>query len=234
MTDAQKEIPLTGGRVTPDVVRVGDTVRRPATANSSFVRRLLEHLAVKGSDFSPKFLGTDERDHDILTFIEGDVPDDLAYFDESTLCEAASLIRRLHDLSSDLVTSQMEVDKSNEVICHNDLSPCNFVFRGERPVAIIDFDASAPGNRVDDLGYAAWLWLDIGSPEIGVIDQRRRLARFNGAYGVLRIDSVLEAMLERQALLASDGRNIGDAAIVTWANACYDWTRENRRNLRGG
>ena len=35
------EIALGGGRVTPGVVRVGDTVRRPAKANTPFVRILL-------------------------------------------------------------------------------------------------------------------------------------------------------------------------------------------------
>ncbi|WP_165504856.1 phosphotransferase [Rhizobium pisi] len=44
-----------------------------------------------------------------------------------------------------------------EVVYHNDLSPCNFVFRQQIPVAIIDFDAASFGRRVYDLGYAAWL-----------------------------------------------------------------------------
>ena len=41
----------------------------------------------------------------MLTFIKGHVPYELANFDEPTLCEAASLIRRFHDLSSDLMAS---------------------------------------------------------------------------------------------------------------------------------
>ena len=41
--------------------------------------------------------------------------------------------------------------------------PCNFVFRDGRPVGIIDFDAAAPGPRLRDVGYAIFLWLNLGS-----------------------------------------------------------------------
>ena len=231
MTNAETEIPLIGGRTTPNVVRVGDTVRKPATENSTFVRRLLEHLADNGSDFSPKFLGDDGSGRDVLTFIDGQVPEELGYFDEPILREAATLIRRFHDLSSGLVDSPKATKMGLEVVCHNDLSPCNFVFRGESPVAIIDFDASAPGSRAHDLGYAAWLWLDLGSSEVSARDQKQRLSTFIEAYGVLRVDSVLKAMLERQALLAKEGRRAGNNAMSEWAAACNDWTRRNLQIL---
>ena len=48
MIEGQDEVPLRGGRVTAGVVRVGETVRRPPTANSDFVKRLLRHLADQG------------------------------------------------------------------------------------------------------------------------------------------------------------------------------------------
>lgn len=230
MTDAQKEIPLSGGRVTPGVVRVGDTVRKPVTENSEFMRSLLEHLARNGSDFSPVFLGIDENERDILTFIDGDVPEELDYFDENTLRAAASLIRRFHDLSSELVAT--DAASGIEVACHNDLSPCNFVFRSATPVAIIDFDAAAPGSRTSDLGYAAWLWLDLGSLEIDVSDQQRRLATFLEAYGATSPESVLASILERQELLIEEGRRDGDDSLSAWATNCRNWTRQNLETLR--
>jgi hypothetical protein len=91
-------------------------------------------------------------------------------------------------------------------------------------VAIIDFDAAAPGPRADDLGYAAWLWLDIGSPDISAGEQRRRLMVFLDAYGTDEVHSVLAAMLERQRRLAEEGRRLGRAAMAGWAEACLDWT----------
>jgi hypothetical protein len=60
------EIPLRGGRVTHGVVRVGDTVHRPATANSEFVARLLQHLALQGFAGAPAPLGTEELGRDVL------------------------------------------------------------------------------------------------------------------------------------------------------------------------
>ncbi|WP_246144936.1 hypothetical protein [Actinacidiphila oryziradicis] len=42
------EVQLSGGRITPGVVRVGDTVRRSATMSSAFVAELLGHLQEYG------------------------------------------------------------------------------------------------------------------------------------------------------------------------------------------
>ncbi len=233
MADDQDEMPLAGGRVTQGVVRVGDTVRRPATANSDFVRRLVRHLADRDFGGAPEVLGTDERGRDVFRFITGEVPADLAFHADDTLRDAASLIRRFHDLGAELVASPAATAAGIEVVCHNDLSPCNFVFRGGAPVAIIDFDAAAPGSRLHDLGYAAWLWLDLGNPEIAADDQRRRLAVFLDAYGVLDPAPVLAAAMERQAILAAEGERLGDAATARWAAACLDWTRRNLRTLQG-
>ena len=44
---AELGLPLTGGRMTPGVVRVGETVRRPV---SPFAVLLLSHLASAGFD----------------------------------------------------------------------------------------------------------------------------------------------------------------------------------------
>jgi aminoglycoside phosphotransferase (APT) family kinase protein len=35
--------------------------------------------------------------------------------------------------------------------------------REGKPVGIIDFDAAAPGERLQDVGYALFLWLNLGS-----------------------------------------------------------------------
>ena len=66
---------------------------------------------------------------------------DQCHFHEPTLCAAASMIRTFHDLSAELVSHPAAAAAGTEVLCHNDLSPCNFVFRGGAPVAMIDFDA---------------------------------------------------------------------------------------------
>jgi len=69
-----REEVLLGERLTVGVVRIGDTVRRPVKPQSLFVARLLTHLTHIGFDGAPRFLGRDEHDRDILSFIPGWVP----------------------------------------------------------------------------------------------------------------------------------------------------------------
>jgi hypothetical protein len=113
------EIPLSGGRTNLGLVRIGNTVCRPLRPNSEFVQAFLSYLHQNGFEFAPQPLGVDEKSREILSFIEGDVPEDLGFYGDDVLISAAKLIRAYHDASSGFV-SQFEV------ICHNDLSPCNF------------------------------------------------------------------------------------------------------------
>lgn len=223
------EIPLTGGRTTHGIVRVGDTVRRPATANSGFVHGLLQYLAAHGFAGVPESLGKDAEGRDVYTFIDGEVPADLAVYEDSILRIAALLIRSFHDASAGFVTSHAGAD----TVCHNDLSPCNFVFRGGAPIAIIDFDAAAPGTRVDDLGYAAWLWLDLGSGKFSARDQHRRLMVFIETYGEQAVGPVVDAILRRQVRLQHEARTSGGSSMAEWAARCNEWTRDNRQVLLG-
>src|SRR6266511_2909005 len=193
MTD--DELPLLGGRVTADVVRIGNTVRRPPRMNAEFVHALLDHLAAAG--------------------FEGEVPADLGWHDDDVLVAAARLIRRFHDATVGLVTRESTAPL--EVVCHNDLSPCNFVFRAGVPVALIDFDTAAPGTRRMDLGYAAWGWLDLGDPDMDIKpeEQRRRLRLFAAAYGNdISATSIKEAIVDRQQWLAAEGEHTGRTAMA--------------------
>jgi hypothetical protein len=70
---SQTEIPLLGGDVTEDVVRVGDTVRRPLKPNSPLIHALLTHLEAVGFTGAPRFLGIDAAGREVLSYIEGEV-----------------------------------------------------------------------------------------------------------------------------------------------------------------
>jgi hypothetical protein len=224
MMSAGSEIPLNGGRVTKGIVRIGDTIRRPPRPNAEFIHALLNHLAAAEFTGAPHFLGVDDDGRDILTFIPGDVPRDLGWHADHTLSAAAGLIRRYHDATAGLLAAPSPF----EVVCHNDLSPCNCVFAAGAPVALIDFDAAAPGSRRADLGYAAWLWLDLGNPDIAAAEQRRRLRLFLDAYDpALDVASVREAIIDRQQMLAAEGSASGEAAMARWARDCRDWTQQN-------
>ena len=58
------------GRVT-EFVRVGDTVRRPATDSSASVRQLLVHLEEAGFGGAPRYLDTAPDGSMLLSWVEG-------------------------------------------------------------------------------------------------------------------------------------------------------------------
>jgi Ser/Thr protein kinase RdoA (MazF antagonist) len=221
------EVPLAGGRVTAGVVRIGATVRRPRRENSVFVRALLAHLEESGFDGAPRHLGTDEGGREVFSFQPGVVPPELdPTIADETLEDAARLIRRYHD-----ATAGSELAGESEVACHNDLSPCNFVFREGRPVAIIDFDAAAPGDRVNDLGYALFLWLNLGTDGPPVDEQVRRLKLFCDAYGISVdahvFDAIVAAVAENVDRLRRDER----FADAVWWHAQLEWLEQHRAEL---
>jgi Phosphotransferase enzyme family/Colicin immunity protein / pyocin immunity protein len=216
------EMLLSGGRVNIGVVRIGNSVHRSARPNSGFVQELLGHLHKNSCNFVPEPLGFDDKGREILSFIEGDVPSDLGVYDDDSLVAAAKMIRAYHDATRGFMAAT-----NLEVICHNDLSPCNFVFRDGKPVAIIDFDAAAPGSHFMDLGYAAWLWLDLGSDDFNTKEQQRRFELFLKAYGENNLKPVLEAMLSRQKILMVEGKRLGNTAMTSWAENSHQWTTEH-------
>ena len=183
-----------------------------------FIRRLLQHLESIGFDGAPRWLGEDEQRRNIFSFIEGDTVPDLGHFSDNQLGAAAHLIRRFHDAS-------IEICAANRVACHNDLSPCKFVFRNDVPVAIIDFDSAQEWERNYDLGYAAWLWLDIGNPEYVAEEQKRRLDVFVGAYDdQMDPSDLVESMVCRQTHFINDAIRRQDAGAASWGSGCREWT----------
>jgi Ser/Thr protein kinase RdoA (MazF antagonist) len=220
------ETPLGGARVTTGVVRVGETVRRPPYKNSRFVRELLEHLEGRGFDAAPRYLGTDERGREMFSFLSGKVPPDLdpAIPDEA-LVAAARLIRSFHD-----ATVGMTLAAGRQVVYHRDLSPCNFVFRSGLPVGIIDFDAAAPGERLEDVGMALFLWLNLGTDAPQVAAQARRIALFCRAYGIEPNQDVIEAITNAVRAnveqLRAESRNATD-----WWQEQLDWLTQRREEL---
>jgi Ser/Thr protein kinase RdoA (MazF antagonist) len=218
------EVPLRGGRITPGVVRVGDTVRRPTNANSEFVHELLLHLERVGFEGAPRFLGIDSEGREILSYREGTVPENLSpdYSDE-VLTAAGGLLRRYHD-----AVAGSELAAKAETVCHNDVSPVNFVFVDGLPVGLIDFDAAVPGPRIRDLAYGLFLWLDLGYDGLPLDEQGRRTRVFFAAYGLSEPPAYLvDEILARQRERAPTAP--GGPGAVRWWNAQADWLEQNRR-----
>jgi hypothetical protein len=221
------EIELKGGRTTDGVVRIGDTVHRPISARSGFVHSILRHLEAKGFHGAPRFLGLDDKGREVLTFLPGEVPNDLGSFTDDQIAAAANLLRSLHDATTDC-----ELRAGNEIICHGDPSPCNCVFVDGVPSGFIDFDAAHPGARDDDVGYAAWLWLDIGNNNLAPETQGRRLITFLTAYDFLIERNPLELVLAAQRDFTR--RLLAPTGAAEWARACLDWTERHRERIEAG
>ncbi|MFH8387968.1 phosphotransferase family protein [Kitasatospora sp. NPDC018058] len=148
----ENEVPLPGGRITPGVVRVGRTVRRPATASSAFVAQLLGELQRQGFTGAPRHLGFDEANRQILSYLPGRVPARFQRWTDPQVSAAGALLRAFHE-----ATRGSTLAGRHPVVCHHDPGPNNTVFSDDGvPVAFIDFDTAAPGDPLEDLGYMAW------------------------------------------------------------------------------
>lgn len=181
------------------VVRIGDTVRRPPTARSSMVRRIVQHLEAAGFDRAQRFLGVDEQGRDVFTFVDGEVP--LPPFPKwaqtsDVLREVATLLRDFHAVMASFDpeggwSGELADPAGGSVLCHNDVCPENVVFRGGRAVALLDFDCAAPGRRAWDVARTARMWVPVGAPHDGLtwpaeLDVHERLGVFTAAYGLDR------------------------------------------------
>jgi Ser/Thr protein kinase RdoA (MazF antagonist) len=160
LVDPAAEQVLTGGNVADSVVRVGATVRKPATPATPAVEALLRHLHAAGFAGAPRTLGRDERGRHVLEYIPGQLADTMPPLDLAGLRRVGQLIRDLHDTAADFVAphgAQWDVvipPDRRDLVCHHDLAPWNLVIDADRWV-FIDWDGAGPGSRLWDLAYAA-------------------------------------------------------------------------------
>jgi len=150
---------------TPDrrVVRLGDTVRRPTYPWSPAVHALLGHLKDAGFPYSPRVLGIDKEDREILTYLDGQSGRHgwANVVNDAGLVTVARLLRDYHDAVAGFrppkglswFTGETGLG-DDELICHGDFGPWNIVWRDERPVGILDWDYARPANRLHDVAYA--------------------------------------------------------------------------------
>src|SRR5947207_15074862 len=164
----QQGIPIIGGN-TSTVVRVGDTVRRNVGPWTPAVHALLRHLEYVGFTGAPRALGIDERNREVLSYLDGECgsyplgPD---WVTDDALVAVATMLRMFHDAQFGFRPPPGAVWRSfgppppdTEVICHHDAAPHNVIWRPDGTLALIDFDLASPGARIYDVAYAAWPWV---------------------------------------------------------------------------
>lgn len=215
------EEPLHGGNQAVGVVRVGDTVRRPAQPWSPATQALLAHLDATAPGITPRPLGTDDRGREVISFLAGTVghyPLDAAMRSDAAVIAAARLLRRFHDATvplagrSDLPWQYRDPDPArHEVICHGDVAPYNAVYREGLPVALIDVDHAGPGPRLWDVAYAVYRFAPLASDrscrEFGWAtppDRPGRARMFLDAYGAVPADGLIAVAEQRIRILRDD------------------------------
>ena len=248
--------PLTGGTANRGLVfRVGQTVRRPAAPYRAATHALLAHLAAAGFDGAPRLLGADAAT-DTLTYIEGRAA--LAPLPEETLSEAAlvsiaGLLGRYHQAAASFNPAGYRWPRpiparfTTGLVSHNDVYPANFIFRGGRAVALIDFDLAGPGGACWDIAAAARYWCPLRD-ERDVTDSRqgRSLSRFRlllDAYGLTAAEraEVAEAVVANHdwdCAIIADGVRAGHAGFIDSWNEnggtmirARRWCQAHRRAL---
>src|SRR3954468_21139718 len=83
--------------------RVGETVPRPRRATSPSTWALFDHLERVGFDGAPRFLGVDDGDREVLSFIPGQAaiePYPAWALTDEALVSVAELLRRYHDAAA--------------------------------------------------------------------------------------------------------------------------------------
>jgi aminoglycoside phosphotransferase (APT) family kinase protein len=227
---------LPGGFINA-VVRVADTVRRPA--GPEFVHRLLRHFEAHGWPGAPRYLGLDQQGREMLSFIAGHVAwDGQLRHSDATLVRVAELVREFHDL-----TAGTALAGSFEVVCHNDLSPKNTVYDAALlPIAFIDWDIAAPGRRIEDVAHVGWQYVGLGPSIEDPADAARQIGIVADAYGGIARDALVETILWWQdrcwrgiAEQADAGEpamvRLRDLGAVEAVRTAYNWTAAHRETL---
>jgi Ser/Thr protein kinase RdoA (MazF antagonist) len=179
---------LEGENVAETVVRVGSTVRKPATACTAAVEALLDHFAEVGFSGAPRSLGRDELGRHVLEYVPGETAYTPLPLTASELRRLGALIREFHDAAESLKPPEAPqwivviAPDHEDLVCHHDLAPWNLVRDGDRWV-FIDWDGAGPGSRLWDLTYTASTFVPMCAGGDPVVDEPRLRALADG-YGL--------------------------------------------------
>jgi hypothetical protein len=213
------EVALTGGHITREVVRVGETVHRTRSTSAGFAGSVLSCLETAGYAYAPRFLGIDEQGRDVLTFIPGEITDHPSQRAPGAYATGGRMLRELHD-----ATAGHELAGDRECLIHGDPGPFNTIFQNGLPVAFIDWDSCRPGDRLDDLGYLAWTWCIQSEGQVPVQDQARHLRELRDGYGDVEPELLIRAILRRQTGVAeTEQANLRDPRHTAERRRHAEW-----------
>lgn len=213
------------------VVRVGDTVRRPRKPQNDAVHDFLRHLRACGVLRAPEPLGFDGQGREVLAWIEGFAaehphPDGIA--SDDLLVEVATLQRDLQlaaasfeppaDAPWNALGQYFPAGSDGPLVCHNDLSVANLILTsdggGLKVVGVIDFDYSHPVNPLFDLAVMFRHWGPVASHE-----------DLDPAW------SDVSPLSDRLALFG-DVHELSDQQQIAMLDLCEAFLNQARKNVR--
>lgn len=226
------EQPLEGGNMTPGVVRVEQTVRRPRGERAEFAAAAVTWLNAHGFPYAARYLGIDDAGRDIFEYVDGDTTEHPAQRDERSYAVIGRILRELHTL-----TEGGAFVREGSSLLHGDPGPFNVVCRDGMPVALIDWDSAHSGDPMVDVGYAAWTWCagDVGGTMPA--EQAVRLRTFRDAYDPTMpasrmfdaIERAQQGLIIAESAILQDSRH--DAGRRTHAKRAVLWAQTDRTYL---
>lgn len=215
---SEEETVLAGSRLNR-VVRIGDTVRRPAGPWTPTVHALLRHVRERGFELGPEPAGLDEQGREVLSYIPGQtVGDSIPWgswvWDDALLVEVGRATAQYHRAVADFLPGGVVPWQfgpaellPGQIVCHHDIAPYNAVVAEGHLRGIIDWDLVGPGTALSDLAFVAWQWVPLQHPAIarmfGWDDEAglaRRLRLLLDSYGLDERDGLVDEVIARMHL----------------------------------
>jgi hypothetical protein len=203
MTEEPPEIPLAGGSNSA-AARRGAQVLRKTGPWTPAVHSLLRHLEDVGFTGAPRLVGTgfSSDGRELLGYIEGEIVHPGAYADDA-IADLGRLMRNLHEATRSFRPPEgavwqkwfgREIGTPN-IIGHCDAAPWNILCRNGKPVALIDWEASGPVDRLTEIALVAWNGAQLYDDDVaelnGLADARTRINQvriLSDAYGLSASD----------------------------------------------
>jgi hypothetical protein len=234
----QQEIPFSSGESNRNVVKVGDTVRKEPAENCEFVRKVMTELTNNNFNYSPKYLGVDDKGREIMTYVEGEQMNHTE-ISLDLMKQTFGALRQFHD-----IFSKSELKGAEETLIHTDFAPWNLIVKDNKLVGVLDFDDVKPGRRISDVAYVCWTFLDIGSTDSNFTEEEvyRYLQDLIKAYGYIDTSDFVDVLLleQNRILKYREGRveevEEGDEkeyrkVLCEEIRKEIEWVKRNRENI---
>ncbi len=238
------------------IIRVGDTVHRPAGWWTPSVHKLLKYLEDSNFKYSPRVLGFDDEGREILSFIEGESGKEgwTKVITDKGLAKYAKLLREYHDCiagfkpTTDSVWAYKKGGlNEGEIMCHGDFGMWNIIWKDDEPVGIVDWDFVLPAKPEYDILYALEYSIPFRDDETclkwhhfpKVPDRKRRVEVFLKAYGSPKISNLVNKVIDMEKTNGEYEKYLAERSLepqATWVKEGdlgkieehVQWAKDNR------